>query len=285
MLVLRGRPHSPAPIPFSFSTTMPIETICQGCAKKLRVGDEHAGKQARCPSCGAIYKVPGITPSSYSPAASEPIDVFGGLASSTPTTKTETPSGPSAFANPPAKETERWFLRIDDGREFGPIDRPTLDQWFRERRIGPGSQLRRENETAWRPAASVFPSLAMMGSAQPAGSSAANPFSDNPYQSPGAARGATRGPAYGATRAYAEAHRGGLILALGIVSWVTGCFLIGIAAWIMASGDLKKMRAGVMDSSGMGLTQAGMIIGIIHTVLTGLMFAFFFFMIIIGAVN
>lgn len=264
---------------------MPIETICQGCAKKLRVGDEHAGKQARCPSCGAIYKVPGITPSSYSPNASEPVDVFGGLASSKPATKPESPAGPSAFANPPAKETERWFLRIDDGREFGPIDRPTLDQWFRERRIGPGSQLRRENETAWRPAATVFPSLAMTGPAPSAGGNAANPFADNPYQSPAATRSPSYGAPYGATRAYAEAHRGGLILALGIVSWVTGCFFIGIAAWIMAVGDLKKMRAGVMDNSGMGLTQAGMIIGIIHTVLGGLGFAFFILMMFIGAMS
>jgi hypothetical protein len=37
---------------------MAIETICTGCARKLRVGDEHAGKKARCPSCGTIYNVP-----------------------------------------------------------------------------------------------------------------------------------------------------------------------------------------------------------------------------------
>ena len=255
---------------------MPIETICQGCSKKLRVGDEHAGKQARCPSCGAIYTVPNITPSSFAPApAKEAADLLSGFS------KSESPAAASAFANPPAKETDRWFLRIDDGREFGPIDRPTLDQWFRERRIGPNSQLRRENESAWRSASTLFPSLAMSGPTQQSAGSAANPFADNPYQSPAPARGAS----YGAARSYSEPHRGGLILALGIISWATGCVVFGLAAWIMAAGDLNKMNAGRMDNSGRGLTQAGMIIGIIHTVLFGLGMAFVFFAIFVGAMN
>jgi hypothetical protein len=31
---------------------------CTGCGQTLRVGDEHAGKQARCPACGTIVSVP-----------------------------------------------------------------------------------------------------------------------------------------------------------------------------------------------------------------------------------
>lgn len=262
---------------------MPIETICQGCSKKLRVGDEHAGKQARCPSCGAIYTVPNITPSSFSPEPASATDAAADIQKSFSPTKSS--AAASSFANPPAKETDRWFLRIDDGREFGPIDRPTLDQWFRERRIGPSSQLRRENESTWRSASSVFPSLVMAGPTPQAAASAANPFADNPYQSPGAAGGGTYGAPYGATRSYAEPHRGGLILALGIISWVTGCVVFGLVAWIMAAGDLNKMNAGRMDNSGRGLTQAGMIIGIIHTVLFGLGMAFVFFAILVGARN
>ena len=37
---------------------MPIEALCPGCGRKLRVADEHAGRQARCPMCQAIYTVP-----------------------------------------------------------------------------------------------------------------------------------------------------------------------------------------------------------------------------------
>jgi len=37
---------------------VPIEFRCQECNKLLRVSDESAGKQARCPSCGAIGQIP-----------------------------------------------------------------------------------------------------------------------------------------------------------------------------------------------------------------------------------
>lgn len=37
---------------------MPIEMRCTGCGQTLRVGDEHAGKRARCPACGTIAEVP-----------------------------------------------------------------------------------------------------------------------------------------------------------------------------------------------------------------------------------
>ncbi len=42
---------------------MPIDTKCPGCGRLLRVGDEHLGRQARCPACSTIYVVPsGQTP-------------------------------------------------------------------------------------------------------------------------------------------------------------------------------------------------------------------------------
>ena len=61
-------------------------------------------------------------------------------------------------------------------------------------------------------------------------------------------------------------HRGTLILVLGILSLVV-CAPLGIAAWIMGSGDLKQMDAGTMDPSGRSNTQAGKICGIIGTIL------------------
>jgi hypothetical protein len=63
-----------------------------------------------------------------------------------------------------------------------------------------------------------------------------------------------------------RAHRGGAILALGIVGIVV-CFILGIIAWVMGTADLRAMDAGTMDPSGRGLTQAGRICGIIGTVL------------------
>ena len=43
---------------------MPIEFVCQSCNNSLRVEDQFAGKQARCPSCGHINNIPSIPPTS-----------------------------------------------------------------------------------------------------------------------------------------------------------------------------------------------------------------------------
>lgn len=74
------------------------------------------------------------------------------------------------------------------------------------------------------------------------------------------------------------AHRGGLVLAFGIISVVigiAGCgpvgLVLGILAWRWGAKDQQAMDAGAMDPEGRGLTQAGMITGIIGTVINGLM--------------
>ena len=79
----------------------------------------------------------------------------------------------------------------------------------------------------------------------------------NPYQSTTA----------GGVPQYTAAHRGGLILALGIISLVgCNCFLVpGILAWILGASDLSKIKAGRMDPSGESLTRVGMILGIVST--------------------
>jgi hypothetical protein len=61
-------------------------------------------------------------------------------------------------------------------------------------------------------------------------------------------------------------HRGNTILVLGILGLIV-CGPLGIAAWVMGKGDLAKIDAGLMDPTGRGTTQAGMVLGIIGTVL------------------
>ena len=61
-------------------------------------------------------------------------------------------------------------------------------------------------------------------------------------------------------------QRGGVILALGIIGIVI-CFICGIIAWVMGKNDLAEMRQGLRDRSGEQLTKAGMICGIIGTIL------------------
>lgn len=75
----------------------------------------------------------------------------------------------------------------------------------------------------------------------------------------------------GALRRDVESHRGGLILALGIGGMIASGIhvfsIIGVpvsvTAWIMATGDLRRMKANELDPRGTGLTQTGRICGII----------------------
>jgi len=70
----------------------------------------------------------------------------------------------------------------------------------------------------------------------------------------------------GPTQEPLKPHRGGVILALGIIGIVC-CFICGIIAWVMGNNDLREMDAGRMDPSGRGITQAGKICGIVSVVL------------------
>jgi len=57
-----------------------------------------------------------------------------------------------------------------------------------------------------------------------------------------------------------EAQRGGLILGMALA----GLFLftpLCIVAVVMGKGDLKKMDQGLMDPSGRGTTNAGVVLG------------------------
>ncbi|MCF6310825.1 MAG: hypothetical protein L3J39_00080 [Verrucomicrobiales bacterium] len=78
-----------------------------------------------------------------------------------------------------------------------------------------------------------------------------------------------------------EPHRGTLILILGILGLVV-CQPFGIAAWIMANGDLKKMAAGQMDPEGESLTKTGKICGIIAVVLIVVGIVLFGLMMVLG---
>lgn len=60
-------------------------------------------------------------------------------------------------------------------------------------------------------------------------------------------------------------HRGGTILALGIIGLFFGP--LSIAAWIMGDSDLREMDARIMDDSGRSSTSAGKSLGVLGTVL------------------
>jgi Tfp pilus assembly protein PilE len=61
--------------------------------------------------------------------------------------------------------------------------------------------------------------------------------------------------------------RGTLILILGILSLILLGPFTGIPAWVMGSKDLKKIARGIITISERGTTKAGLILGIIGTLL------------------
>jgi hypothetical protein len=203
----------------------------------LRVGDEHAGKLARCPHCQTIYTVPsaGIVARSASEGYS-----------------------PASASNPGG----RWTMKTPDGLTFGPVPRTELDKWLTEGRITPQSQLQQEGTTHWLWAGQVYSQLQPVAGRNPFGDEPAGP-AVNPY-APLPSGGAYNWPTTGYR--FREQHRGGTILAMGLVS-IPCCEILAIVTIVMAIIDLQKMSNGTMDPSGRGLVIGGLACAIVKLVL------------------
>ena len=86
---------------------MPIEIQCAGCGQKIRVGDEHAGKKARCPACGTISQVPssGEPASPVAPADVPTPSPFGSAGTTPAASGTPFAAGQGDATNPNASPT------------------------------------------------------------------------------------------------------------------------------------------------------------------------------------
>ena len=60
--------------------------------------------------------------------------------------------------------------------------------------------------------------------------------------------------------------RSAIILVLGVLSLVI-CAPVGIAAWVMGASDLREIDAGLRTPDGRPTVKAGMIRGIIGTII------------------
>ena len=122
-----------------------------------------------------------------------------------------------------------------------------------------------------------IPSQATGSAHWPASEAGSQGFRPNPHTSPSSRSTAWHGN---------NPHRGGLILTLGILAATCNFFLVpGILAWAMGAADLKKMNAGYMDPEGKGITTAGMVLGIVFTLLllVPLVLYVFFILFVIAA--
>jgi len=64
----------------------------------------------------------------------------------------------------------------------------------------------------------------------------------------------------------ASSNKGTIALVLGIVSIVC-CAFVGPVAWILGKQELNAIAAGQAPAAGEGVAKAGMILGIIGTIL------------------
>ncbi|QDU95043.1 TM2 domain-containing protein [Lignipirellula cremea] len=110
---------------------MPIEISCSSCDKRLRVKDDLAGKKVRCPQCKGVIEVP-----------SDGVSVAA-----------EDEAGDAASTE------EMWFVKTDEGEDFGPISRTELDGWVADGRLNGDCQLLIEGSDQWQWASDVFPQL------------------------------------------------------------------------------------------------------------------------------
>lgn len=167
-------------------------------------------------------------------------------------------TAPAASLSIPTAPAPTWHMRTPEGQTYGPVTREELDRWVGQGRIAADCELAQSAAGPWEPATSMFPTLVRV---------APKPDPAPAFQPPSPFGASLYSPAAGSTSQYMQPHRGGLILVLGLVGIVMGCPIFSLMAWVMGSGDLREMQVGRMDRSGEGLTQAGMILGMIPSIL------------------
>ena len=222
-----------------------IQFACPGCSHVFSVGDEKAGKTGKCPKCSAQFVIPDAEPSAVPsapvPSSSEPQAV-------------EINPCPSCQAKLTVSPTD---LGLD-------VECPYCKKVYTAKKAGasaaseerPSRRSRSENED---------------DDDRPNRRRDRYDDDDDDDDRP---RGKRRRRSY-------EAHRGGVILTLGILAFFVCGIIMGPIAWFMGSSDLKAMKAGRMDPEGEGITQAGRICGLIAFLINACVILFY--CVIVGA--
>lgn len=207
------------------TTSLSIDTLCEGCGRRLRVAAEHAGKQARCPHCQQVYTVP--VQSSVTSAGFERL-------------------------LPAAATGDTWQMKSPEGLVYGPVSKAELDRWRDEGRITHRSQLLPSGGQQWLWGNEVYPELALATPMTPPVGGSSDERSGQPQLHPYYADGL-------------QPHRGVLVLVASIVGITTLCAVPSVLGMILGVYDLRLMKAGKMDRSGRGMTIAGVILSAVWT--------------------
>src|SRR5690349_10448850 len=223
---------------------MPIIVACPACGGKLRVADDLLGQRIRCPACQGTFDA--ARPPA--PSAAPPLN---------PSVDDEPAHTAPAAAGPPdlvgAVELKPASADAAAGPPAPPRPEPRPGDGRGDLRECPacGRQVHRDARRCY--------------------------HCGERFVRDERGRDGLPGLTFHApVRRDCEPHRGPLVLALGVLSLVllSICFpvgaVLGLVAWVMGQGDLRKLKRGDMDPAGQGLTQAGWICGIIGTLLNGL---------------
>ncbi|MFO1064603.1 MAG: hypothetical protein U0892_12130 [Pirellulales bacterium] len=184
-------------------------------------------------------------------------------------------------------------MRSGVGAEYGPADEATLRRWFAEGRVGADYLIRQGEFGLWRPAADWEAQLGLRTSgAVPASSPSpyASPVSTNPFAAPpsaGMPMGSMPQARAPSTR-WAKSDQSGLVLAMGILAWVT-CpfcfpgFICGIIAWVIGRQSIQDVQNGLANPKNLSMLQVGYYLGMINVIMSIVLFGLWLTMAVFSA--
>ena len=260
---------------------MPINFGCPGCGKTLRVGDENAGKLARCPDCGAVATIPAA--SANGGIAPNPDIASNPSSFPAPQAQPEPPNPrPSSDSNPSLRETAlhpgsnsgvnsaSWMMRTENGKAYGPVTKSTLDEWYQQGRIASFHFISSDHAQTWMASSDAYPQLRQTAATfQPSSPGASarstNPFGDAPATTPYSAYAAPRAP-IGPMGSGLPPGQGGLLLTLAILGFAC-CPVFSVVALILGIRELNEVSAGRLRPEAKGLAMASVIISAIALLL------------------
>lgn len=153
----------------------------------------------------------------------------------------------------PGGTDPHFYLRVPEGKVFGPVPAQQLNRWVMEGRLDAECEIRTVEGSIWQKARYRYPILAL-----PEGVASGSPFlGENARSSPGG---------------YYLAHRGGWNLLLAVIGLVGFCPIFSLAAWAMAYTDLEHMATERMDPAGRPYALWAYYLGMLTTIGYGLIF-------------
>ena len=155
--------------------------------------------------------------------------------------------------SPTSPQPPQFYLRVPEGKVFGPATLAELDCWVQEGRLDAQCEIRPAESNLWQKATRRYPVLGL-----PEEVGAGSPFQTN------------SGP--DALGTYYLSSRGGLVLLLALLGLVGFCPIFSVTAWTMAYTDLEHMSAKRMNLHGRTMVLTAYYLGMLVTVGFGLMF-------------